>query len=80
VYILVFATVLLVCATLDVIVDNRIAQVIYVDSSTLPGGQLGLPAVLSTATLLKLDSIVTIIERLLILGVLVSLHQIPCYA
>jgi hypothetical protein len=71
---LAFQTVLLICATLNVIISNRHVQVVFVDNSTLPGGPLGLPAALSIATLARLANVVNIIENLLVLGVLVGLH------
>jgi hypothetical protein len=74
VWTLILATVLLICATLDVIVSNRHAVVAYIYSSTLPDGPLGLQATLKVARLIQLDGIVNIVEDLLILGVLVSLH------
>jgi hypothetical protein len=67
----VFQTLLLICATLDVIVKNRLAQFIYIDSNTLFGGPRGPPAA-SVATLFSVDSLANIIENILILGVLVS--------
>jgi hypothetical protein len=78
-YTLVLTTVLLICATLDVIVSNRIAQTIYIDDSTLLDGPQTPLAEHSVVALLQLDGVMNILEELLILGVLVSLRCVFAY-
>jgi hypothetical protein len=73
---LVLVTVLMICATLDVIIRNRIAQLSYIDNNNLSGGPLGLSASLRVARLALLDSIVNVLENFLISGVLVSLPRV----
>jgi hypothetical protein len=77
---LVLQTVLLICATLDIIGSNHHAQVAFIENRTLPGGPLGLQSAIKIATLARLHNTVGVIENLLVLGVLVSLHRVFCYA
>jgi hypothetical protein len=76
---LIFQTVLLICATSDVILKNRSAQVMYIDNSTLPGGPRGVPATLSVETLSNLIDVASAVENILVLGMLVSLSWVFSY-
>ncbi|EKM79764.1 hypothetical protein AGABI1DRAFT_127448 [Agaricus bisporus var. burnettii JB137-S8] len=65
-----FLTVLLICATMDIVISNRHVQMDYIINHSLPGGPLGLPATLRAITILRIDGVVNLVEDFLILGVL----------
>lgn len=67
-----FITVLLICATMDIVISNRHVQMDFIVNNTLPGGPLGFPATLRIITTLRIDGIVNLVEDFLILGVLVN--------
>jgi hypothetical protein len=76
---LVFQTVLLICATLDVIIKNRGVEVRYIDS-VLPGGPLSPQVAAKIATLLQLDDAVSYLEDALLLGMLASPPPVHSHA
>jgi hypothetical protein len=76
---LILASVMVICATIDITLSNILMRIIYVDYGTLPGGSLGLPAALHAITVARIRVFVNIIESLLISGVLVRFLYFLCY-
>ncbi|KAF7782084.1 hypothetical protein Agabi119p4_1460 [Agaricus bisporus var. burnettii] len=64
------ATVISICATIDVALNNQSVRLIYVDYSSLPGGPLGLSAQAHTSTIIQIMSLAILIAGILTLGVL----------
>jgi hypothetical protein len=66
------ASFMMLCATIDVTLLNLQRCITYVDYGALPGGPLGLAASFHASTVIKLSLITSLIEKLLITGVMVS--------
>jgi hypothetical protein len=64
---------MIICATVDVVLINRYMEIVYVDYSSLPGGPLGVQAQLHTETIGIIDLVVSLLEEIVAIGVLVSL-------
>jgi hypothetical protein len=69
------ASIMAICATIDVVVKNEYGRIIYVDYSSVPGGPIGLSAQAHAFTLLRIDTVSTLIASFLAMGVLVSRHS-----
>jgi hypothetical protein len=72
VFILALASLMTICATIDVVLSNIEIRITYVDYGTLPGGPLGLAAGLHATTVTRVRFLVLLVDNLLILAVLVS--------
>lgn len=65
-------SVMIICATMDVVLINRYMQLVYIEYSHLPGGPLGVQAQLHTVKTAMIDLIIALIEEIVATGVLVS--------
>ncbi|EKM75289.1 hypothetical protein AGABI1DRAFT_109562 [Agaricus bisporus var. burnettii JB137-S8] len=64
------ATVISICATIDVALSNQYARLTFVDYAFLPGGPLGLSAQAHASTIIQILSPAILIAGILTLGVL----------
>ncbi|XP_006464008.1 hypothetical protein AGABI2DRAFT_120814 [Agaricus bisporus var. bisporus H97] len=64
-------SVMIICATMDVVLINRYMQLVYIEYSHLPGGPLGVQAQLHTVKTAMIDLIIALIEEIVATGVLV---------
>jgi hypothetical protein len=75
VYAFILASVVMACATIDVVCLNLESRLAFVVNSSLPGGPSGDEAQQRAAIIQSVDLVVTLVEQVLIMGVLVGLHS-----
>ncbi|XP_006463274.1 hypothetical protein AGABI2DRAFT_179685 [Agaricus bisporus var. bisporus H97] len=64
------ASVMIICGTVNVVLNNQYIRIIFVDYKNLPGGPLGLSAQNHVATVIQINSIISFIVEFLAVGVL----------
>lgn len=70
----ILASVIIICASMDVALNNQYARILYVDYGSLPGGPLGHLAQEHASTTLHISGLSGFIAGKLTLGVLVSFN------
>jgi hypothetical protein len=75
VYAFILASVVMACSTVDVVCLNLESRLGFVDYSSLPGGPTGDLSQQHAVIIQSVDLVVSLVEQILIMGVLVSLHQ-----
>jgi hypothetical protein len=75
VYAFILATAVMVCSTIDVVCLNLESRLGFVDYSSLPGGPTGDLSQAHITIIQSVDLLVTLVEQILITGVLVSAHR-----
>lgn len=70
------ASVMIICGTVNVVLNNQYIRIIFVDYKNLPGGPLGLSAQNHVSTVIQINSIISFIVEFLAVGVLVRQHSI----
>jgi hypothetical protein len=70
------ASLMMICATVDLALANIERQITYINYGALPGGPLGLAAGLHTTTVTRVRYLILLLNNLLISGVLVSFWRL----